>query len=178
MSDKQKEKNKIYIAIGLAVIMVVLCYFRLIHKKGTGTTVKNNIQNNLTVTELDVPEVNTETLKKISWRKKDQVGPLPELKRDIFDNTKFLKKAEKERTKSSPENAEIGNATISSPEMASELELKGTVVGGKNPIAIINNKFVRVGDLINDYTLVRIGKKEVILVMNDRTVKVEMLRNE
>jgi hypothetical protein len=172
MSEKKKEQKKIYIAIGLALIMVVLCYFRFIHKKGTGISDKNKSPNYLPVAELDVPEVNIEMLKTVNWSKQQQGGPLPILKRDIFVNVKnkFII--------SSPESTERGRGAIKSPQIASGLKLTGTVVGGKNPIAIINDQFVRVGDLIDEYTLVSIGKKEVILNMDDRIVKVGMLKNE
>ncbi len=172
MSGKKNERVKIFIAIGLALVMAVLCYFRLIHKKGTGTRDEKKNQYNQLAAELYIPEVNTKMLKTANWRKQQQGGQFPELKRDIFVNVKnkFLI--------SSPETAESGRGTIMSPQIVSGLELTGTVVGGENPIAIINDQFVRVGDLIDEYTLVRIGKKEVILNMDDRTVKVEMLKNE
>ncbi len=172
MSGKKNERVKIFVAIGLALIMVVLCYFRLIHKKGTGTRDEKKNQYNPPVAELDIPEVNTKMLRTSNWRKQQQGGQLPKLKRDIFANVKnkFLI--------SSQETVESGSGTIMSPQKASGLKLTGTVVGGENPIAIINDQFVRVGDLIDEYTLVRIGKKEVILNMDDRIVKVEMLKNE
>lgn len=152
--------------------MAVLCYFRFIHRKGMGTHDENKSQYNPPVAELDIPEVNTTMSKTANWFRQQQGGLFPQLKRDIFVNVKnkFLT--------SILEEAESGRGTIMSPQIASGLELKGTVVGGENPIAIINDQFVRVGDLIDEYTLVRIGKKEVILNMDDRTVKVEMLKNE
>jgi hypothetical protein len=172
MSGKKNERVKIFTAIGLALIMAILCYFRLIHKKGTGTRDENKSQYNPPVAELDIPEVNTTMLKTPNWRRQLQGGLFPELKRDIFVivKNKFLT--------SILEEAESGRGTIMSPQIASGLKLTGTVVGGENPIAIINDQFVRVGDLIDEYTLVRIGKKEVILNMDDRIVKVEMLKNE
>ena len=67
---------------------------------------------------------------------------------------------------------------IRSPQLDAGLKLTGTIVGGENPIAIINDQFVRVGDLIDEYKLVSIENKEVILDMDGRTVKVEMLKYE
>ena len=177
MSEKKNEQKKIYIAIGLALIMAVLCYFRFIHKKGTGTRDEMKIPYNPLAAELDIPEINTKMMKTDNWRRQHQEEPFPTLKRDIFVNVKSLNNAKNELSKSSPEESESGSVTDRS-QLDPGLELTGTIVGGENPIAIINDQFVKVGDLIDEYKLVRIGKKEVILDMDGRTVKVEMLINE
>ncbi len=156
--------------------MVVLCYFRFIHKKGTRGEKKTSY--NPLVSELNVPEVKTRIMKTNYWRKQSQDESLPTLKRDIFVNVKSLNNAENEFLKSSSGKSESGIVTISSSQFDPGMELTGTIVGGQNPIAIINDQFVRVGDLINEYKLVRIKKKEVIFDMDGRIVKVEMLKNE
>ncbi len=61
MSERKKEQVKIYITMGLALILVVLSYFRFIHKKGA-LNEKTNSQN-LPVAALDVPEVKTKITK-------------------------------------------------------------------------------------------------------------------
>lgn len=174
--EKKNETVKIYITIGLAIIMVVLCYFRFIHKKDTREV--EIITYSPPVTELDVPDVKTKIMKTEFWRKQTQGETLPELKRDIFVNVKSLSNPENEFLINSPEKSENGIAAIRFLPSDPELELMGTVVGGKNPIAIINDRFVRVGDLIDEYKLVSIEKKEVVLDIDGKTVKVEMLKNE
>jgi hypothetical protein len=57
-------------------------------------------------------------------------------------------------------------------------ELKGTIVGRQRPIAIIDDRFVRTGDYINDYQVAHIGKKEVILASGDKKIKLEMRKND
>ncbi len=176
MPEKKNERIKIYITIGLALIMAVLCYFRFIHKKGTRDEKK--IPYNPSVAELDVPKVKTKMMKTNYWRKQPQDESLPKLERDIFVNVNSLNNAKNEFLKSSSEKTESGIVTIRSPQLDPGLELTGTIVGGENPIAIINDQFVRVGDLIDEYKLVSIKKEEVILDMDGRTIKVEMLQNE
>ncbi len=156
--------------------MVVLCYFRFIHKKGARDEKK--ILYNPPVAELDVPEVKTKMMKTNYWRKQPQDESLPALKRDIFVNVKSLNNAKNEYLESISEKTDSGVVTIRTLQLDTGLELTGTIVGGENPIAIINDQFVKVGDFIDEYKLVRIEKKEVILDIDDRTVKVEMLKNE
>lgn len=169
MTEKKNERIKIYISIGLALIMAVLCYFQFIHKKGTRD--EKEIPYNPPVVELDVPEVKTKMMETNYWRKQPQDESLPKLKRDIFVNVKYLNNTKNEFFKSDI-------VAIRSPQLDAGLKLTGTIVGGENPIAIINDQFVRVGDLIDEYKLVSIEKKEVILDMDGRTVKVEMLKYE
>ncbi len=176
MSEKKKEQIKIYITIGLALILVVLSYFRFIYKKGTLDEKTNS--HNLPVTTLDVPEVKTKTVKTDFWRKQAQGKSLSTLKRDIFVNMRSMNNVGDGFPVDSLKTNEGSFAAINTPQLNPEMELTGTVVGGGNPIAIINDQFVRVGDLIDEYKLVSIGKREVVLNMDGRDVKVEMLKNE
>ncbi len=47
------------------------------------------------------------------------------------------------------------------------LELNGTIVGGNNPVAIINNQFLRTGEWIGGYQVVKIDKYKVLLSSGD-----------
>jgi hypothetical protein len=50
-----------------------------------------------------------------------------------------------------------------SPVPIGVLELKGTIIGGKAPMAVINDKFVRMGEKIGEYQIVKIDPNEVVL---------------
>jgi hypothetical protein len=52
------------------------------------------------------------------------------------------------------------------------------IVGGNNSIAIINDKFVRVGERIDGYKVVRIEEKQVFLRSGNKTLKLELAGNE
>ncbi len=55
------------------------------------------------------------------------------------------------------------------------MTLKGTIVGGKRPIAIINDRFVRMGDRIGDYQVVEIDKDRVTLRSGIYEIVLEVL---
>jgi hypothetical protein len=56
--------------------------------------------------------------------------------------------------------------------------LKGTIVGGGKPLAIINDQFVGQGEWIGQYQVISIGKKEVVLNSGQHQIKLEMVKNE
>ncbi len=176
MSERKKEQVKIYITMGLALILVVLSYFRFIYKKGALDEKTNSY--NLPVAALDVPAVKTKITKTNYWRQQTQDKSLSTLKRDIFVNIKSMNNVGSGFLEDSLKTNESSFAVINTPLLNPEMELTGTIVGGGNPIAIINDQFVRVGDLVDEYKLVSIGKREVVLNMDGREVKVGMLKNE
>lgn len=163
MAEKKGEQIKIYIVIGLALVMVILGYFRLIHKKVTPAGDHTPVAP--PDAGLDIPVRETKNMQNDYWHKQPEVNPLGTLKRDIFINVNSLNETEK---------GFVGNRA-SNP--ASTLKLRGTIVGGKNSIAIINDKFVRIGDWIDEYKLITIGKKEVLLALGNKKIKVELLES-
>jgi hypothetical protein len=58
------------------------------------------------------------------------------------------------------------------------LKLKGTIVGGGIPIAIIDDQFVRVGDGIANYKVVKIAGNRVFLTSGNYQKVLEVLNNE
>jgi type II secretory pathway component PulC len=58
------------------------------------------------------------------------------------------------------------------------LKLKGVIVGANHSLAIINDKFVRTGERINGYRVIRIGEKEVLLRSGNKTVKLRLASND
>jgi hypothetical protein len=52
------------------------------------------------------------------------------------------------------------------------------VAGGENPLALINDTFVRTGDSIDGYRVVRIDKKEVFLDSGIETFRLEIRRDD
>ena len=72
--------------------------------------------------------------------------------RDIFGPLKWPEK-KKEITPPEPEP----------PKPLPVLTLRGTIVEGEKAIAIINDQFVRPGDWIGEFRVVRIGRDKVFL---------------
>jgi hypothetical protein len=87
--------------------------------------------------------------------------------RDIFAPAQSLAKARRPTRKGHPAQQQVKS-----------LKLKGVIVGGKNSIAIIDDKFVRMGERINGYRVVRIAEKEVWLKSGNRTVKLRLVSND
>ena len=61
---------------------------------------------------------------------------------------------------------------------APTLKLSGTIVGGERPIAIINNQLIRLGDWIEGFKVVKIGKTEVLLDSGISKIVVALVKNE
>ena len=165
MSRKKNEKIKIYVVTVLTLVLVALGYFRFLRKE---STVVANIKPG---TELpagpDVPQVKIEDP---APNVRPYLGPENEpgrtFIRDIFAPVKpLLKKARRptEQKSSKP---------------APSLKLRGTIVGGGESIAIINDQFIRKGDQIGGFNVVKIGKKEVLLSSANDQVVLKLTDNE
>ena len=63
-------------------------------------------------------------------------------------------------------------------QKAPGLKLKGVIVGGNNPVAIINGKFLRLGERIDGYQVVRIEENKVFLRSGNSTFKLELAKND
>ncbi len=74
--------------------------------------------------------------------------------------------------------AEIRQAKQQAAIPLSSMELKGTIVGGGKPLAIINDQFVGTGDWIGEYQVIRIGKKTVLLDSGHHQIALEMVKDE
>ena len=60
--------------------------------------------------------------------------------------------------------------------IARDSYLYNTVIGGENPVAVINDKFVYTGDRIGDYEVITIGKDEVVLKSDTHNVVLRILK--
>jgi hypothetical protein len=62
-----------------------------------------------------------------------------------------------------PTESDSLNQVETTPAPIGVLKLKGTILGGKVPMAVINDKFVRMGEKIGEYQIVKIDSNEVVL---------------
>lgn len=155
MPTKRSEKIKQYIVIALAVVAVVVAYFRFFHK---GTPPRADVaarpqpqgKVNLQKAEKPRPQMPPAA----PFPVEDFLNPDV---RDIFEpgvlppDPGVEKKAEGEK----------GAGPKAAPTVG--LDLQGTIIGGKSPLAIINNKFFRVGEKIGSYRIVAIAPNTVYL---------------
>jgi hypothetical protein len=66
--------------------------------------------------------------------------------------------------------AETQAPTEEAQEPVPSFQFGGVIVGGESSLAIINDQFVRLGDWIGDYRVLRIGNKEVVLGSDRKTL--------
>ena len=160
----QKEKSnqiKTYVVIGLCVVFLLVGYFRFVHKRVTHNA--GPTPSTVPIARLEVPKVEAKTLPNPQRAKVPVSEPLREDLTDIFAPLKSPVKKEGQ-----PEAPEP-------PKPVPSLKLLGTVVGGKRPIAIINDQFVRTGDSIGEYKVISIGKKGVLLDSGTKKIRLTMV---
>ncbi len=150
MSVKKSEKIKLYSVIGLLCVAVIVAYFRFVHKKNDsdGNIAKSPPQEmTFNVSQIEIPGL----------KKRPQEPRLPVNEslrmniRDIFSPVRL------------PIESQFLISSEQTPKPTGILTLKGTIIGGENPMAIINDKFVQMGEKIGDYQLIRIDPDEVLL---------------
>ena len=185
MAEKKKERIKIYITIGLAVVLVISGYFRLIHAKTKRSVTTPAPQPSLA--SINIPKIQTkpqqETKQPEPVRSDDlksvlqQVIKQPESDRfDVLQSAIRDIFAEPVRPAKPAKPLPEENQVEEKPKPPPPMTLKGTIVGGKRPIAIINDRFVRMGDRIGDYQVVEIDKDKVKLSSGNNEIVLEVLK--
>ena len=173
MAGKKSDQIKTYVVIGLAFVLVISGYFRFVHaKKG-----KQNADNNQSAStassvapfELEVPQIRVKNPENAQQDDSFVDEYLHVAVSDIFAPINVPPKpGEEPEGEDEPEVEEA-------PKLPPSLTLKGTIIGGQRPIAIINDQFVRTGDWIGPYEVVRIGKNKVLLSSDDNQLVLEVL---
>ena len=169
MAGKKKEQIKLYITLGLALVLIISGYFRIIRPKTKGTA--NATASRPAAPAVQIPKAKVETPRKKEKIKKKQspIYSMSSMVRDIFTEPVAPEPVEERKE----EKEEKEEKKLSLPPSA----LKGTIVGGENPVAIINGKFLRMGDWIGDYQVVRIDKDAVLLSAGNHAIVLEVLKN-
>lgn len=156
------ERTKLLIVVGLAVVFVAMGYFRFLHgniaffKKTEGAAAVSGL--------IQVPAVDIKGVQPVAEpQKKAPERPRAKL-RDIFAPVK----------PPAAETAPVAVAAAPLPPLP-PLQLAGTIVGGKRPLAVINGRFLRNGELIAGLEVVSITKDQVTLSEKGRTVLLHAL---
>jgi len=164
MPGKKGEGMKAYIVIALAIIAAGFAYFRFFYNKGPSVpSMPVAGLASVPVADLEVPKIDASIFKKMPMKESTADEFRGADIRDLFSNLKMLSKIVPEETGKAVE--------IPKPSFA----LKGTILGGKNPIAIINGKFLRTGETISGYNVVRISKNEVLLSSGEQEILLEVI---
>ena len=161
MQAEKSNQIKTYVVIGLCVVFLLVGYFSFVHKRVTHNA--GPTPSTAPIARLEVPKAGAKTLPNPQPAKVPVSEPLRQDLTDIFAPLKSPVKKE-----SQPEGPEP-------PKPIPSFKLLGTVVGGKRPIAIINDQFVRMGDSIGEYKVISIGKKGVLLDSGTRKIRLTMV---
>lgn len=171
MPDQRSEKIKLYIVIVLAIVAAIFAYFRFVHKKTA--PVAEQAPSPVSQNQLTIPDIRIQD----ALERQRETMPVHEslraIARDIFEPFRFPEKPGPQPEEQKPEEQKPEAA-----EPAPSFLLKGTIVGGGNPIAIINDQFVRTGERIGDFKVVRIRENEVLLDSGEKKIKLEMVKND
>ncbi len=155
MAKKKSELIKLYAFIGLLAVLLVTGYVRFSGKSGTAQSPQNPPA---------FPRVDLQPAAVSATGHAPRMADLQQAARDIFAPGQIAERAE----------AAPGEKP---PVQASGLVAKGTITGGGRPVAVINESFVREGDMIGEYRVVKIRKSEVVLKSNSEQLVLEVLDN-
>ena len=164
MSKERSDKIRMVVLLGLTAVLVVAIYFRFIHKGNAEATGEDPGESS--PGRLAIPEVDFDVLQANRMLGRAVREVLRDPVRDIFVPGGGL------GTEESPSQDTGGSLSIAS------LKLKGVVAGGERPLALVNDRFVRTGDSIDGYRVVRIEKKEVFLDSGVEIFRLEMQKHD
>jgi hypothetical protein len=146
----KSEKIKLYIVIGLLFVAVIVAYFRFIHKKNdTGVDIARPAPQKMVFELPQTIKIKPERRPQPSGSSADEA--LGMTIRDIFAPLQM------------PTEPKPVIQAEKKPEPMGVLTLKGTIIGGQKAMAVINDKFIRIGEKIGEYQIVKIASNEVVL---------------
>jgi len=153
--------------IGLAIVLMIVVYFRFIHKKKV-TPAVSRIQSPTASLQLDIPQIKIPDLQNAQSRESLSKESMRAPIRDIFAPLKLKRKVKSKPRKRKPSKVKgkpkrRKPSKVKSKPPGPKPKLTGTIVGEERAIAIINDQFVHTGDWIGEYKVVMIGEKEVLL---------------
>jgi hypothetical protein len=164
MAEKNtKETIKRYAVLALGVVFLAVGYYRLFYEKKAALPAAAAAQPEI---QLVVPEVKASSPSPDGRVRPPAAERRASIVRDIFSPAVSAAAPEKATTEKEPGSAP---ATFT---------LKGTIVAGNRPIAIINGRFVRTGDWIDGYQVVKIGKRNVWLESAGHVISVDAMPYE
>ncbi|MCK9362851.1 MAG: general secretion pathway protein GspB [Syntrophales bacterium] len=157
-----RERAKLYMVIGLAVVFVLVGYFRFFH--GKVALFKHPKGGVAIPAVVKVPTIVTKSLQPAAERQRMAPEGLRTRLRDIFAPVK-------------PPATKFSSSAVAAVPLQPlpKLQLSGTIVGGTHPLAIINGHFLRRGDRIAGLEVVSITKDQVTLVGEGRQVMLNTL---
>lgn len=169
-----KSKIKIFIMLGLAVVLVVILTYGFLREKRSRVTPLPQARYER------MPEHHPDTILKDidtlltqdKHEAKNKGVPKPvksSLKRDLFSPTISLHKKGKplSKEKKKKEDNKI-------EDIIKKLELKATLINNQRPVSIINDRIVGIGEYIMGFKVVEIKNGVVLLSNGKKRVSLNM----
>lgn len=166
MTGNKSDQVKRYIVIALSLVFVTMGYFRFVHPKKAVASKPQTVETAASL-KIQIPQVETESREAPARLNLPVNNPLSGVLRDIFSPPASGPAAKDEHT--------MEQASTEAPPL---LTLKGTITGGTDSMALINDQLVRSGDLIDRFRVVRIEKNRVLLASGNEKIELEMVRND
>ena len=167
MAGKNTERIKIYVVIGLSLAFGMVGYFRFFYKKAEAD-VKSSEPVEVP-SKIDLSSVHPIIQGRKQLNKEVSTESFQPIARNIFAPLTNPKRANAYKMQS---------MNTEKQQRAPALRLKGTVVGGEGPIAIVNDMFLRTGDEIAGFKVVWIGTKTIVMEAGEQKLALEMLKVE
>jgi hypothetical protein len=163
MPDPRSERLKLYIVIVLVIVSVVVAYFRFFYKKAAPQAKPSPTA--VAPGQFKMPAIQI----KDALARRRQTMPKDEhshaIIRDIFEAPKSLEKSSEQLP---GENPDV-------PEAVLPFRLKGTIMGGGSPVAFVNDQFVRPGEQIDGFKVIRISENEILLDSGEKEIRLELV---
>jgi hypothetical protein len=166
-TGKKGKRIKLYMLITLSILFVVVGYFRFFQKKDAPAVVLSPL--NTPAVQSVVPRDGGNGGKGAPENVQTDFAPIRQPAQNTIRNIFVPGKSERMA------KPQAGDPSLSG--FGSPLKLTGTIVGSGKPIAIINNQFLRTGQLIGGFRVVRITKNDVLLRSESQEILLKVLAN-
>ncbi len=184
MPQSKAEQIKLYIIIGLVVVAAAVAYFRFLHKKKPSVAPP---APGAPTAGLTVPEIKIKKIKKTTPARSQVHEPGDIDLRNIFSPVRWPEKVEEQPDVVEPDDTDVDDMELEmaeawvdeeqqlQPKPFPQVKLLGTLIGGGKSIAIIDGRFMRAGDAIDGYEIVKIAPDEVRLKDGEEEVILKVL---
>jgi len=169
MPADRRAKIEFSIVIGLALVLVIMAYFRFWHKKHIPAPERPSAAASSQAEPAAAETARHRQSDEPAYERPMDIA-LPSIARDIFRPRKIPSAAAGRPTKNKPARPK--------PVPVPDFKLGGTIVSGGESIAIINDRFLRKGDTIASFKVVRIEKDKVQLVSGTKNIELKMISIE
>ena len=165
---KPTDRIRIYLVVGLGLVLAALAYR---YVKTKAARLENLAPTPATASFSDIPDLSLLHQESLPSTRRTASNVRESRRvsiRDVFAPARAL-----------PRGRSGGHSKGRSAQgRTTSLKLRGVIVGGDNSIAIINDKFVRIGEQIDGYKVVSIEENQVFLRSGNKTLKLELASNE